>query len=629
MATRIQRMCRGCHGRVIAKKRREERAQQRLASLVLVQYAKQWFMRKSARSQLVRYRSIRNVQSHMRGWLARRWYRRAISKRNWKRNILNEKLPTIGRLWTRRVFRYWHEMTLQFKKFESMRKRWRAIHLKRLFAAWERGVMEIQLKRREAEIERAIKSFRVRRVQQLARVCTRKWHQYTTLSIEINRRFRLKNRGLVMKVWRLWQDFVKSCQIARTHSSASKITALCRAWMCRKQMLPPHILPFDLTPSKEREILRRRQIVRWRGRRHDVARTFNASKSKMTRLTIDSDVKNRTRATQYRIVNLSPSISITSEDFDMMIESPTHSLHAHSVPLTSEDGITISKSILRSNVNLKALSFDGCGLGNRGAVALLDALMNIFKNRAEEEGEEVQLVHFLALSDCGIGHRTICALARAARCGMFSNLTSLYLDGVRSRERSASSMSRILRSGVLERLKMFSMARALIGDIGGCRIAQSLASTPSLTSLDLSGNDLTESTARALVKALEYSRCRISALVLSGNRLGDDGTVAIARALPRFPCLEHLDLSSNNVGNAGISALSRGLRMDGTLRVLVLTSNPLNDIGLRQLVSTVQDSHNGKIVGACNLAEVDVSRCPGVSLSVQKDLISLLMERTC
>ena len=93
---------------------------------------------------------------------------------------------------------------------------------------------------------------------------------------------------------------------------------------------------------------------------------------------------------------------------------------------------------------------------------------------------------------------------------------------------------------------------------------QRTSGTPTLRHLDLSGNNLTESTARALVKALEYSGCRISSLVLSSNHLGNDGTVTIARALPRFVCLEHLDLSSNNIGNAGISALSRGLRMDST-----------------------------------------------------------------
>ena len=69
--------------------------------------------------------------------------------------------------------------------------------------------------------------------------------------------------------------------------------------------------------------------------------------------------------------------------------------------------------------------------------------------------------------------------------------------------------------------------------------------------------------------------------------------------------------------------------MDGTLRVLILSGNcAVNDIGLKQLVGTVRDSHQGKIVGACSLIEVDVSGCPDVSSSLERELVSLLMERT-
>ena len=359
-------------------------------------------------------------------------------------------------------------MSIQHAKYTAKRQKWRKRHLNRLFTMWQSGVMDIQQRRRDGEMETAIQAFQKRHAERLGVKVMHMWHQYAALSKEVTRRFRFKNQDLMIETWRVWRAYVKSCQVARAHASASRIAATCRGWICRRHMLPPHILPLDLTPSAEREILRRRRILRWR-KKEGVALTFHST---MSRLTTDSVLKNRVRVSQCRIVNLSPCVSIGSKDLNTMLETPTHSLHAHSVPLTPEDGITIARSILRPCVNLKALSFDRCEFGNRGAVAMLDALMERHE-RQEAESE----IHSLAISDSLVGHRTVCAIARAVRCGVLSNLTSLNLDGIRSRERSASSMSRILRSGSLRYLKMFSMARASIGDLGGCRIAQSLSGT--------------------------------------------------------------------------------------------------------------------------------------------------------
>ena len=88
-------------------------------------------------------------------------------------------------------------------------------------------------------------------------------------------------------------------------------------------------------------------------------------------------------------------------------------------------------------------------------------------------------------------------------------------------------------------------------------------------------------------------------------------------------------LSSPNINTSFTHyMMTRLLNITGTLRVLLLSRNVLiNDVGLKQLLDTVRDSHERKIVRACSLTEIDVSGCPNVSLNVQSKLIELLTER--
>lgn len=59
------------------------------------------------------------------------------------------------------------------------------------------------------------------------------------------------------------------------------------------------------------------------------------------------------------------------------------------------------------------------------------------------------------------------------------------------------------------------------------------------------------------------SFCRMPHLLhldLAGHSIGDDGAIALAKALQHTPHLKHLDLSENGIGEAGIIALAKAFK---------------------------------------------------------------------
>lgn len=119
-----------------------------------------------------------------------------------------------------------------------------------------------------------------------------------------------------------------------------------------------------------------------------------------------------------------------------------------------------------------------------------------------------------------------------------------------------------------------------LGSVGLGPLMEKLASLKALRSLqlDLSCNGImlkgVSSMAAALPEGLVYL-----GLCLEANKIGDDGAVALAKALPvlhNLECLE-LDLSSNKVGPSGARALASSLRsMQSLVRLnFTLLHNPI------------------------------------------------------
>ena len=72
--------------------------------------------------------------------------------------------------------------------------------------------------------------------------------------------------------------------------------------------------------------------------------------------------------------------------------------------------------------------------------------------------------------------------------------------------------------------------------------------------------------------------------MLSNNNVGDSGAVAVAKALgSRASALLRIDLSFNKVGDRGASALATSLRGNTILTELMLNSNQMTLVGAKAI----------------------------------------------
>lgn len=83
-----------------------------------------------------------------------------------------------------------------------------------------------------------------------------------------------------------------------------------------------------------------------------------------------------------------------------------------------------------------------------------------------------------------------------------------------------------------------------------------------ITSLNLSGNEITSHGAHVLMTALQsdYVTISLSLLNLSDNQISSEGIISMASALSVMPPLRYLDLCGNGVGVKGADALSKALQ---------------------------------------------------------------------
>jgi len=95
--------------------------------------------------------------------------------------------------------------------------------------------------------------------------------------------------------------------------------------------------------------------------------------------------------------------------------------------------------------------------------------------------------------------------------------------------------------------------------------------------------------AKELGDALTNDRI-VTDLVLSSGRIGDEGILYLARALPTMFALQYLDLSSNAITDVGADSLCVAItscRQDSLLRRLSLAYNRMTQFGVRKVISAV------------------------------------------
>jgi uncharacterized protein (TIGR02996 family) len=206
------------------------------------------------------------------------------------------------------------------------------------------------------------------------------------------------------------------------------------------------------------------------------------------------------------------------------------------------------------------LDLCGSDLGRAGVAAL--AKSPHFKRL------EALDLGFNGLDDAAVG-----ALARSAS---FPELTALALN---DNERvTGEGLKALAESPFFAGLAALDVSGNEIGEAGALAVVSS-APMARLRTFRATGSRIGDAGAAALARSALLGRMLAESPVLElrGNAIGPAGAAALA-ACPHLARCTHLDLSDNYLGDAGVTELLRSRHL-GALRVLNLARNQLTDAG--------------------------------------------------
>ena len=164
----------------------------------------------------------------------------------------------------------------------------------------------------------------------------------------------------------------------------------------------------------------------------------------------------------------------------------------------------------------------------------------------------------------------------------------------------ATTLGMILRTNGLPKLRFLILdseyARGTAPDFGEAglqMLCQGIGrgTAPSLTTLDLTNNQLGPASPETLAAALSRGAMpKLVSLFLGENPIGNQGAAALAAPLRKLPALEKLYLFECEIGDEGVASLFADLGKDDFKKLEQLNlnnENKITDIGCATLVKAV------------------------------------------
>ena len=163
----------------------------------------------------------------------------------------------------------------------------------------------------------------------------------------------------------------------------------------------------------------------------------------------------------------------------------------------------------------------------------------------------------------------------------------LQLEGLTQHTQCWPAIQQALRAA--PQLQRISITRATLPDQFAPELISMCAALANLTSLALTGCNLSSCAARVLAENLDRLS-GLRALMLRSNRMHNTGVAALAKHLCSVPHLTALDLSSTQVGDAGVAVLAAQLCAGHVqLRHLDLGVNNIQADGVAMFAAALAD----------------------------------------
>lgn len=221
------------------------------------------------------------------------------------------------------------------------------------------------------------------------------------------------------------------------------------------------------------------------------------------------------------------------------------------------------------NQGLVLFRLRGHQVGDEGAEQLASAL----------EGFAGQKLHTLDLGGNRISDDGGVQLCKAV--SLMGRLRKLDLSSNKLGDRVTQELAQVLP----KELEQLQLAGNEIGALGVMAVAECVSKHP-LKELILSENKVGNEGATHLAKAFGKD-CGLVSLHLSWSDVADEGASALAECLPRQQQLRELWLTNNKIEDAGGLDLAAAMEAHGLLRLLALDRNKITDQGITCFVSAL------------------------------------------
>ena len=126
-----------------------------------------------------------------------------------------------------------------------------------------------------------------------------------------------------------------------------------------------------------------------------------------------------------------------------------------------------------------------------------------------------------------------------------------------------------------------------IGDEGAIALAKALKDNETLLKLEIHCNLFGDEGAIAFAEMLKVNTT-LKTLNLYGNKIGDKGAKALANALKVNKTLTHFYIGCNNIGDVGADNIADMLKVNRTLNLLDIHSNKIGNDGMEKIAEGIK-----------------------------------------